>query len=96
MNLGRSIKLCRTNRGLSQEELAAKVRLSVSYISLIEKGKRDPPISTVGEIAAALGVPISLLTFLAAEPGELKGVPEEVRDKLAGIAFKLLNAKQQA
>jgi len=96
MNLGRSIKLCRTNRGLSQEELARKIGLSVSYISLIEKGKRDPAMSTVEEIAAAVGVPLSLLTFLAAEPGELKGVPEEVRDKLAGIAFKLLNAKQHA
>jgi transcriptional regulator with XRE-family HTH domain len=96
MNLGKSIKLCRTNRGLSQEDLAGRVGLSVSYISLIEQGKRDPPISTVGEIAEALGVPMSLLTFLGAERGDLKGVPEDVRDKLAGVAFKLLNAKQRA
>jgi transcriptional regulator with XRE-family HTH domain len=96
MNLGRSIKLCRTNRGLSQEDLARKVGLSASYISLIEKGDRDPAVSTAEKIATALGVPMSLLTFLAAEPGELKGVPEDVRDKLAGIAFKLLNAKQHA
>lgn len=94
MNLGRSIKLCRTNRGLSQEDLARKVGLSASYISLIEKGERDPAVSTAEKIAGALGVPMSLLTFLAADPGELKGVPEEVRDKLAGIAYKLLNAKQ--
>jgi transcriptional regulator with XRE-family HTH domain len=94
MNLGRSIKLCRTNRGLSQDDLARKVGLSASYISLIEKGDRDPAMSTAEKISTALGVPMSLLTFLAAEPGELKGVPEEVRDKLAGIAFKLLNAKQ--
>ena len=94
MNLGRSIKLCRTNRGLSQDDLARKVGLSASYISLIEKGDRDPAMSTAEKISTALGVPMSLLTFLAADPGELKGVPEEVRDKLAGIAFKLLNAKQ--
>jgi transcriptional regulator with XRE-family HTH domain len=96
MNLGRSIKLCRTNRGMSQEELAKKVGLSISYISLIEQGKRDPPMSTVEEMADALGVPVSLLTFLAAEAGDLKGVPEDVRDKLSGIAYKLLNAKQRA
>jgi transcriptional regulator with XRE-family HTH domain len=94
MNLGRSIKLCRTNRGLSQEDLAKKVGLSPSYISLIEKGDRDPAVSTVEKLATALGVPMSLLTFLAADPADLRGVPEEVRDKLAGIAFKLLNAKQ--
>lgn len=94
--LGRSIKLCRTNQGLSQEGLAKKIKVSPSYISLIEKGERDLPISTAEKIAEALGIPMSLLTFLAAEPGELKGVPEDVRDKLAGIAFKLLNAKQHA
>jgi len=96
MNLGKSIKLSRTNRGLSQDELAKKIGKSVSYISLIEQGKRDPAISTVEEIARALGVPVSLLMFLAAEPGELKGVPNDIRDKLAGVAFKLLNAKQRA
>ena len=94
MNLGKSIKLCRTTRGFSQDELAGKVGLSVSYISLIEQGKRDPAISTVENIAEALGVPLSLLTFLAADPGDLKGIPDEVRDKLAGVALKLLHAKQ--
>jgi transcriptional regulator with XRE-family HTH domain len=96
MNLGKSIKLCRTNRGLSQDELAKRIGKSVSYVSLIEHGKRDPVVSTVEEIASALGVPMSLLMFLAAEPGELKGMPVEVRDKLAGVAFKLLNAKRTA
>jgi transcriptional regulator with XRE-family HTH domain len=96
MNLGKSIKLCRTNRGLSQGELAGRIGLSVSYISLIEQGKRDPAISTVEEISDALGVPLSVLTFLAADPGDLKGLPEDVRDKLAGVAFKLLHAKQRA
>jgi transcriptional regulator with XRE-family HTH domain len=96
MNLGRSIKLCRTNLGLSQEELADRVGLSASYISLIEKGGRDPAVSTAEKIAAALGVPTSLLMFLAADPGELQGVPEEVRDKLASVTLRLLNAKQHA
>jgi len=96
MNLGKSIKLCRTNRGLSQGELADKIGLSVSYVSLIEQGKRDPAISTVEKIATALGVPLSLLTFLGADPADLKGVPEDVRDKLAGVALKLLHAKKRA
>ncbi len=96
MNLGRSIKMCRTNQGLSQGDLASRIGMSVSYISLIEQGKRDPAFSTIEEVASALGVPVSLLTFLAAEPGELRGVPEDLRDKLAGVAFKLLNAKQRA
>ena len=94
MQLGKSIKLCRTNLGLSQQDLAKKIGLSVSYISMIEQGKRDPTISNVQHISKALGVPMSLLTFLAAEPEELNRVPQELRDKLAGVAIQLLNAKQ--
>ena len=96
MNIGNSIRMCRTNQGLSQEDLARQIGMSVSYISLIEKNKRDPSMSTLEAIAAALGIPFSLLTFIAAEPSDLKGVPKDVRDKLAGVVFKLLNAKQRA
>jgi transcriptional regulator with XRE-family HTH domain len=96
MNIGKSIKMCRTSLGLSQGDLAQKIGMSMSYISLIEKGKRDPAISTIEQIADALGVPVSLLTFLAADPNELKGVPEDLRDRLSGVAFRLLHAKQRA
>ena len=96
MNIGKSIKMCRNSLGLSQEDLAEKIGMSMSYISLIEQGKRDPAISTIDHIASALGVPVSLLTFLAADPSELKGVPEDLRDRLSGIAFRLFNAKQRA
>jgi transcriptional regulator with XRE-family HTH domain len=82
--------------GLSQEELAHRIGVSVSYVSLIEKNKRDPPMSTIQGIAVALGIPLSLLTFLGAEPGDLKGVPVGVREKLAAVTLKLLNAKQRA
>jgi transcriptional regulator with XRE-family HTH domain len=96
MDIGKSIKMCRTSLGLSQEALAQKVGVSMSYISLIEQGKRDPAMSTVEQIADALGVPVSLLTFLAADPSELKGVPEDLRDRLSGVALRLLHAKQRA
>jgi transcriptional regulator with XRE-family HTH domain len=96
MNIGKSIRMCRTSLGLSQEELAQQIGMSVSYISLIEKGKRDPAFSTIEQIADALGVPVSLLAFLAADPRELKGVPEDLRDRLSGVAFRLLHAKQRA
>ena len=96
MNLGKSIKLCRTGQGLSQEDLAKKIGMSISYVSLLEKNLRDPSTSTVEKIADALEVPLSVLTFLAAEPRELKGIPSDVRDKLASVAIMLLNAKQRS
>lgn len=94
VNLGKSIKLCRSALGLSQEDLASRIGVSVSYISLIEKNKRDPSMSLIEKISTALEIPVSLLTFMGADPDELKGVPEDVREKLAALTLKLLHAKQ--
>jgi transcriptional regulator with XRE-family HTH domain len=44
---------------LTQEALAEALDLSVAYVSLIERGGRNPPYTTVVAIARALGVPAS-------------------------------------
>ena len=46
----------RIARRLTQENLAEKVDLSVSYISEIENGKKRPSLKTLEKIAAALEV----------------------------------------
>lgn len=57
---------------MKQKELASAARLSESYLSLVEKDKREPSLSALGGIAEALGMPLSVLIFLAAEE-EAKG-----------------------
>lgn len=54
--LGEKIRLTRHARGLTQEALASSLGLSVAYVSLIERGGRNPPVTTVVAIARALGV----------------------------------------
>jgi transcriptional regulator with XRE-family HTH domain len=55
--LGDRVREQRRNRGLTQEALAEALDLSVAYVSLIERGGRNPPYTTVVAIARALGVP---------------------------------------
>jgi ribosome-binding protein aMBF1 (putative translation factor) len=52
-----NLKSERLRRKLSQESLAAKARLSVSYISMLERGQRTPPLDTLESLAKALAVP---------------------------------------
>jgi transcriptional regulator with XRE-family HTH domain len=54
--LGERVREQRRNRGLTQEALAEALDLSVAYGSLIERGGRNPPYTTVVAIARALGV----------------------------------------
>lgn len=55
-NFAKQLKRTRTRRGLSQEALAQEAHLSVSYISMLEREQRTPPLNTLEQLAAALGV----------------------------------------
>lgn len=90
MILGKAIRLCRIQREMRQTELAEKANISVSYLCLLELGRRDPNFSTVVRIAAALNVPVAVLTFLAAEPYELDGISQELAEKISYLALRLI------
>lgn len=74
MDKGQHIKALRTQKGLTQEDLAAKTDISVRTIQRIEAGEVEPRSYTLMAIAAALGV-----DFEALQPGsdEEKISPEE-------------------
>jgi transcriptional regulator with XRE-family HTH domain len=47
---------------MSQKALADRVGISVSYVSMLERGQRSPPLETIEKMAKALGVaPAALL-----------------------------------
>lgn len=54
--VGRNAARIRTEKGLTQEQLAERSGLSQQYLSGLERGKRNPTIVTIYEIASALGV----------------------------------------
>jgi len=53
---GRLLRKRRTDRGLSQEALAAKAGYERAFISLVELGKRNPSLRTVFDLCAALDI----------------------------------------
>ena len=54
--VGRNVKRLREKKGLTQERLADISGFSQQYISSLEKGRRNPTIITLYELAVALGV----------------------------------------
>ena len=66
---GQNVRQIRARKNLSQQAVAAKAKVSVSYISMLERAQRSPPLETVEAVAKALGVPpLSLLQSERARP----------------------------
>lgn len=55
--LGRVIRAHRLAAGLSQEGLAERAGLHWTYVSQVERGRRNLSVDALRRIGAALGVP---------------------------------------
>jgi transcriptional regulator with XRE-family HTH domain len=63
--LGVRVKELRERQGLSQEQLAERADLHVTYISGIERGQRNPGLNILASLAKALRMSLpSLVTDL--------------------------------
>ena len=54
--VGQNVKRIRLRTGMTQEQFAAKSGFSQQYLSTLERGRRNPSIVTLYELAIALGV----------------------------------------
>jgi transcriptional regulator with XRE-family HTH domain len=61
VSLGKKVRSLRRSQELSQEKLAESADLDRTYISGIERGKRNVSIVNLAKIATALGVTVSKL-----------------------------------
>lgn len=72
MEFGDMLRQLRTERGLSQDELAAMLGTTKQVISRYETKKRVPRLSVVADYARKLGIPLSTLS------GEHDAPPQEL------------------
>jgi XRE family transcriptional regulator, fatty acid utilization regulator len=61
----KAFRIIRAAFGLKQSELAARMPITASQLSLIEAGKRQPSLRVVNGLANAVGVPAALISLLA-------------------------------
>ncbi len=54
--VGRNLARLRREKGLTQEEVEARSGFSRQYRSILERGRRNPTVITLYELAKALGV----------------------------------------
>lgn len=63
--LGRAVRQIRSERGLSQENLALDAGLDRTYVSGVERGRRNPSYGSLLKLALALEVKVSVIVSTA-------------------------------
>jgi len=53
--LGKRIQKARKAKGLTQEELAEKIRTSATWVAFMETGRSTPNLAMLQKVARALG-----------------------------------------
>lgn len=84
LQVGQALKSLRKNKGFTLEELAERAEVSVSYLSHIERGTRQAPLSTLETLAHILGA--NLYSLMA--PPLQKAV---LREPVSGYDAKIKN-----
>lgn len=90
MNYSKAIRVARALADVPQHELAKRISVDSSLVSMLESGKRKPSLKTLEKISTALGIPFHLFTLLASEPGDVENADSETLHRLAVGLSKLL------
>ncbi|MBT5758014.1 MAG: helix-turn-helix transcriptional regulator [Candidatus Marinimicrobia bacterium] len=59
--LGENLKRIRTQKGISQGDIARALGIDKGFISNIENGKTNPTLATISKLAKAVGVSVGEL-----------------------------------
>ena len=86
----KAFRIIRAAFGLRQSELAERMPITASQLSLIEAGKRQPSLRAVNGLANALGVPVALISLLASTANDIESKPDADLSDLARALLRLL------
>ena len=67
-NWARAFRIVRAVEGVQQQTMAKRIGISVSGLSLIESGKRNPSLQVIDRFCNATATPIVALAQLASLP----------------------------
>ena len=84
MQIGQTLRLLRVRADLKQAELAKDLDVTANYLSLVEKGHREPSLTFLKKFAKRLNVPLGYFLWLALADEESEEAAElqESMDKL--------------
>ena len=88
--LGMRIAFLRRNAGMSQQELAQRLKISPSAVGMYEQGRREPSVQLLSNMADIFGVSIDfLVTGKASSAREQEEVNQLLLQRMNGVDTQL-------
>lgn len=72
MNIGKAIKEVRKKTRLNQQEFCNRIKITQTYLSQIENGKKTPSLDILQKIAIAVEIPLGILFWFSIEEVDVK------------------------
>jgi transcriptional regulator with XRE-family HTH domain len=85
LNVGLRLKLFRISADLKQREVADKMGVTVNYVSMLERGERDPTLEYLKSFSRLVTVPVSVLLWEPTEEGTSDDSRRDIQLRLAAL-----------
>lgn len=89
-NYAKAFRIVRAAYGLRQSDLAERMPITPSQLSLIEAGKRQPSLRVINGLASAVGIPTALISLLASTSEDMESQSDADIYDLSRALLRLL------
>ena len=90
-NFAKAFRILRAAYGFRQGVVAAKLGITQTRLSFIEKGRAAPSVQEINKASKVFGVSMPLLTLLANIPESWAKLSKNHADKMARMSVELLS-----
>ncbi|MEO0785427.1 MAG: helix-turn-helix transcriptional regulator [Pseudomonadota bacterium] len=92
--ISEALRLLRVFHDLKQRELAAKLGISTSHVSELEKGNRTPSLEVIQKYAAVFRIPVSSIMFFSESISDAQSGSRASGNAKSAIASKVISFLQ--
>ena len=91
MNVALRLKLFRISADLKQKDVAESLSVTVNFVSMLERGKREPTLQYLQSFARLVGVPVSVMLWEPSGRKEEEGEVADLHGRIAALMAEYAN-----
>ncbi len=85
VNVGLRLKLFRVAAGIKQKDVAEHLGVTTNFVSMVERGKREPTLKFLQGFARIVGIPAAVLLWEPAQAAKQDPESADLYAKIAGL-----------